>query len=104
MIQYRGCLVDLLDAYTLDLKFDYLTNEAISASDHSSFWREGVGAIEVLENFSTHNFENGCGETDRNPNYHTEGDRVSALNLATAHAIARAAILTAATLAEPAGN
>lgn len=99
-----GCLVDLLDVYALDLKFDYLTHEAISASDHSSFWREGVGAIEVLENFSTHNFENGCRGTDRNPNYHTEGDRVSALNLDTAHAIARAAILTAATLAEPAGN
>jgi leucyl aminopeptidase len=99
-----GCLVDLLDAYALDLKFDYLTSQAISASDHSSFWREGVGAIEILENFSTHDFENGCGEVDRNPNYHTEGDQVSAINADTAHAIAQAAILTAATLAEPAGN
>lgn len=99
-----GCLVDLLDAYNLGLKFDYLTENAISASDHSSFWRAGVGAIEILENFDTQDFENGCGETDRNPHYHTEDDQLSAINLDTAHAIAQAAILTIATLAEPSGN
>jgi leucyl aminopeptidase len=99
-----GCLVDLLEAYDLNLKFDYLTDTAITASDHSSFWREGVGAIEILENFSTHDFEDGCSGTDRNPNYHTEEDLISAINPDTSHAIARAAILTTATLAEPAGN
>lgn len=99
-----GCLVDLLAAYDFNLNFDYLTENAIGASDHSTFWRKGVGAIEILENFSTHDFEDGCSGTDRNPNYHTEGDLVSAINPDTAHAIASAAILTAATLAEPVGN
>lgn len=99
-----GCMVDLLAAYDLNLRFDYLTDNAIGASDHSSFWREGVGAIEILENFSTHEFKNGCSGTDRNPNYHTEGDLVAAINPDTAHDIARAAILTAATLAEPDGD
>jgi len=96
-----GCLADTIESYAIDLKFDYLVSEARGSSDHATFWLAGVGAIEILENFNTHNYEGGCGDSDVNPNYHTEKDLISEMNLATGHSIARAAIAAAARLAEP---
>jgi len=96
-----SCLTDLIDAYDLNLSYDYLTQDALSASDHSPFWRADVGAILVLENFITHNIPLGCGEIDRNPNYHTSGDLATEINVDTAFDIAQAALLTVATIAEP---
>jgi leucyl aminopeptidase len=95
-----GCLADTIEGYDFDLKFDYLVADAIGASDHSSFWRADVGAIEVLENFDTHNYLGGCGSTDINPNYHTQDDRLEAMNVETGHAIARAVIAAVARMAE----
>jgi hypothetical protein len=63
-----------------------------------------VGAVLVLENFMAQDASPGCGEIDRNPNYHTEGDLASEINLTTAFDIAQAAILTAAAIAGPAGQ
>ena len=94
-----GCLADIIEEYQLDLKFDYLVDQARGSSDHVSFWMEGVGAIEVLENFDTHGYEDGCGESDINPNYHTEQDRIEAMNLDAAHTIAKSAIGAVARLA-----
>lgn len=99
-----GCLADTIEVYDMNLTFDYLVSEARGSSDHSTFWDMDVGAVEVLENFDTHIFENGCTEADINPNYHTEKDLVGGMNLETAHAIARAAIATVARLAEPVEN
>lgn len=96
-----GCLADTIEAYDLDLNFEYLIREARGASDHVPFWNEGIGALEVLENFDTHQFIGGCGELDINPNYHTENDLLSAMNTDTGHAIAKAAIAAVARLAEP---
>jgi leucyl aminopeptidase len=96
-----GCLADTIEAYDIEIKFDYLVEEARGYSDHSTFWNADVGAIEVLENFDTHGFEDGCGEADKNPYYHTEGDLVSEINVETAHRIALAAIAAIARLAEP---
>jgi hypothetical protein len=98
------CLTDTLETYDLALNYDYLTQNAITASDHSSFWRVDVGAVLVLENFITQDARLGCGEMDRNPNYHTESDLPSEINLNTAFDIAQAAILTTATIADPSGN
>ncbi|MBG0786842.1 MAG: Zn-dependent exopeptidase M28 [Anaerolineaceae bacterium] len=95
------CLTDVIDAYNLNLSYDYLTASALSASDHSSFWRADVGAVLVLENFLTQDEHLGCGELDKNPNYHTSGDLVSEINVDTAFDIAQAALLTIATIAEP---
>lgn len=102
--QLGTCLTDTIEAYDLALSYDYLTQNAITASDHSSFWNMDVGAVLVLENFITQDARLGCGEMDRNPNYHTEGDLPSEINLGTAFDIAQAAILTTATIAEPNGN
>lgn len=99
-----GCLADTIEIYEPELKFDYLVDKARGSSDHTSFWAEGVGAIEILENFDTHDYASGCGESDINPNYHTEGDLVGAMNIDTGHAIARAAIAAAARLAELTGE
>lgn len=99
-----GCLADTIEIYEPELKFDYLVDKARGSSDHTSFWAEGVGAIEILENFDTHEYAGGCGESDINPHYHTEGDLVGAMNIDTGHAIARAAIAAAARLAEPMGE
>ncbi len=95
-----GCMADVIEAYDLGIKFDYLVDEAREYSDHAPFWDAGIGAIEVLENFDTHNYPDGCGESDKNPYYHTEGDLVDEINVETAHQIAMAAIATVAQLAE----
>ncbi len=96
-----GCLADVIENYDLNLKFDYIVQDALRASDHASFWNEGVGAIEVLENFRTDGFPDGCGERDFNPYYHSDEDLIDKMNLDTGHAIAKAAIAAAARLAEP---
>jgi len=95
------CLTNVIDVYDLNLSYDYLTLNAVSASDHSPFWSADVGAVLVLENFITQDEHLGCGEIDRNPNYHTTGDLVSKINVDTAFDIAQAALLTVATIAEP---
>lgn len=96
-----GCLADTIETYAMGVSFDYLTDQAMGSSDHVSFWEAGVGAIEILENYDTHNIPGGCGESDFNPNYHTEADRVAGLNLETGHPIAQATIMAAAKLAGP---
>lgn len=101
--QVGGCLADTIEIYEMGIKFDYLTDQARESSDHVSFWESGVGAVEVLENFSTHGIAGGCDASDMNPNYHTEGDLTGAINQDTAHAIARAAIMAVAKLAQPVG-
>jgi hypothetical protein len=102
--QIGGCLADTIENYGFDIKYDYLIQDVIGASDHASFWNADVGAILVLENFDTNELENGCGEIDKNPNYHSERDLINSINLETGFPIAEAAILTAASLAEPIGN
>ncbi len=97
--QVGGCLADIAEWYALDLKFDYLVSEAIGASDHSTFWNAGVGAIEVLENFNTHGFQGGCSSADKNPNYHSEMDLIKTMNIDTSHSIAKAVIAAVASFA-----
>jgi leucyl aminopeptidase len=94
------CLADTATLYDLDLTYDYLIYDAIRASDHASFWDAGVGAIEVLENFSPHNYQGGCRNADKNPSYHSQLDIIDNMNIDTAHAIARAVIASVASLAE----
>ena len=96
-----NCLTDIIDDYDLNLDYDYLIKNAVTASDHSSFWKVGVGSVLVLENFITQDEHLGCGEIDRNPNYHTSGDLVSEINVDTAFDIAQATLLAVATIAEP---
>jgi hypothetical protein len=82
--------VNLIDAY--DMRF----------SDHNSFWEKGIGAVEVLENFTSGQPSDACGGIgEHSPYYHKTTDTLNHLNLSTGFAITRAGLAAAASLAEP---
>jgi Zn-dependent M28 family amino/carboxypeptidase len=88
------CMVESIAAYEIPLTFDYFTTGATTASDHSSFWEKGIGAVEIGENFEFNNFADGCVGRDLNPNYHTAGDTIDKLNLPVGFNITKAALAT----------
>lgn len=98
------CFTNVINNYGLNLTYDYLIGGATGASDHAPFWYAGVGAVEVLENYSDQHMTNGCFGQDRNPNYHTTNDRIASMNLPVTHSVAQAGIGTAASLAAPIGR
>ena len=95
------CFTQTITAYHLDLTYDYLTTTATSRSDHGSFWRIGVGAVEVLEDLFESDLENGCPASDPNPDYHTTQDVITNLNPETGFSILQAALATTAAMAMP---
>jgi hypothetical protein len=103
------CLVNSITAYSLPLKFDYIKNpELVAASDHLSFWEDGFGAIEILENHFTLQAADAyhqCGEhADANPYYHTSDDTVAnSIDVPLAYNLVKASLATAATISEPLG-
>lgn len=96
-----ACFVTAMHVYNIDLRYDYLTSGATSSSDHSSFWAQGIGAVEVLENYFTNTQPNGCTGRDSNPYYHTPNDRVEYLNPQSGFDITRAGLAAAFSLANP---
>lgn len=99
------CFTDVNTNYHLGLSFDYLTTNGEEYSDHASFWDVGVGAIEVLENYSSLTSPNGCGAVaDRNPHYHKTTDTIDKMYLPATLATAKAGIGTAASLAGAMGR
>ena len=48
------CFVNVNNNYNLGIKIDYLTGEAVRASDHAPFWDAGVGPVEILEKYGKH--------------------------------------------------
>ncbi len=97
------CFVEAIKANQINLTYDYLTDEAVPYSDHSTFWESGLGAVLVLENYFDHYQPNGCRGVDFNPNYHTPDDRIQFLNLPYGFDIARASLATVASMAGPLG-
>jgi leucyl aminopeptidase len=95
------CFANTITANGLDLHYDYLTDLGEGYSDHESFWSAGLGAVEVLENYSNQNLAGGCSGKDSNPNYHTNQDKIAGMNLTSGANIARAGVATAANLASP---
>jgi len=103
--QIGNCFTNVNTNYTLGLTYDYLTDRAIEASDHASFWDAGVGAIEVLENYQYDPVSYGCGgRTDRNPHYHRTTDTIDKMYLPVTLATVKAGIGTTASLAGPIGK
>ncbi len=98
------CMASAISAYNLNLTYDYITSGATTSSDHRHFWNNNVGAIEVLENYSSNSLPGGCIGQDRNPNYHKTTDKLETMYLPAATDIARAGVGTAAGLALPYGN
>jgi len=99
------CFTNVNDNYNLGLSFDFLTHNAEEYSDHASFWDAGVGAIEVLENYSSLTSSNGCGATaDRNPHYHKITDTIDKMNMTSTLGTVQAGIGTTASLAGTLGR
>ncbi len=97
------CFVEAIQANGINLTYDYLTDDAVPYSDHSTFWEAGLGAVLVLENYFPHYQPQGCRGVDFNPNYHTPEDRIQFLSLPYGFDIARAALATTTSMASPLG-
>jgi hypothetical protein len=82
------------ERYSQGLVFERKTSSASRFSDHSAFWDYNYPAFLVIENFFTDGIP-----PDRNPWYHTSGDRLHQVNLNYAARIARTALATIAELA-----
>lgn len=94
------CMARAVSDYGLNLKYDYITNGGIYASDHASFWGKGIGAIEVGENFySSNNTPTGCTGYDENPYYHSVNDTFANMKLPFALDVHKAALATVIDLA-----
>lgn len=97
------CIAGAIDAYDLGLTYDYFTTSyATGSSDHSSFWRRDIGAVELLENFYDNNTPGGCGPViDRTPNYHTINDIFANMHSEYGFDVARAGLAGAFSMAAP---
>lgn len=99
------CLLTSIQAYKLDLRPNYLTQDAITRSDHAPFWEQGVGAVEILESYCYNGPDaSTCLDYDRTPNYHTPDDTLDKLNPHSGAEIMRMALVGAAGLAENLGS
>ena len=103
------CLINIISAYDLPLAYDYI-KEVVPAgtSDQLTFWTNGFGAIELLENhFPVQDADDyhQCGiHADANPYYHTVNDTIAnSLDIPLAFNLIKASLATAATLSEPRG-
>jgi hypothetical protein len=99
-----ACVVQTLQSYHLNLRYDYVTTQAAIFSDHASFWKANIGAVLIMENFFQHGLPQGCLQHDNNPNYHSTQDTFQHLNVPYAFDIARAGIAAVAGLAEPSSD
>jgi leucyl aminopeptidase len=98
-----SCVGAVIQTYDLDLTYDFIDDaSAYPFSDHYYFWQQEVPAVLIMENAFYQPGET-CGKSDRNYNYHTIGDTVTYINVRTGLSILKAAIGTAAHLAQPLG-
>lgn len=92
---------DAIQAYGLDLRYDFLTTQATDRSDHAAFWEKGVPAVTLIENFFDNGLADGCAGVDGTPYYHRPGDTLDKINVPFAFDVARAGIATVSDLAVP---
>lgn len=90
-VELAELLVEIDSTYELLLD-PVIYNPGTTASDHSSFWNEGYGAVVFSEAFFS---------GDGNPYYHTSQDRVEHFNQPYFHELSKLAVGTIATLASP---
>lgn len=94
---------DVIDAYGLDLRFDFIDDEtAYTLSDHNAFWEKDIPAVMIFENGF---YQEGktCGVSDRNTAYHTTADTLTYINQSTGFSILQASIAVIAHMAGPNG-
>ncbi|MFW5713463.1 MAG: M28 family metallopeptidase, partial [Brevefilum sp.] len=101
--QIARCLLQVIEAYGLDLTFDFIDDEsAYTLSDHYPFWTADVPAVMVFENGFYQEGET-CGIADRNYSYHTTADTLIYINEETGFSILQASLAALAHMAEPLG-
>jgi len=94
---------DVIDAYGLDLRFDFIDDEtAYTLSDHNAFWEKDIPAVMIFENGF---YQEGktCGVSDRNTAYHTTADTLTYINQSTGFSILQASLAVTAHMAGPNG-
>jgi len=94
-LDLAGRFIAANDRYGQGLRIELKREDATQFSDHSPFWNYGYAAFLAIEHFF-----DGATPRDRNPWYHTTGDRLARVNLNYAVRSARTAL---ATIAESAG-
>ena len=96
------CFTDVNGNYNLGLKLEYIDFEDMRSSDHDPFWRKGIGAIELLENFDPHSEVDICNHReDQNPDYHKPTDTIDKMWMPATVAGVKAGVGAAASLAGP---
>ncbi len=86
--------IDANQRYGQGLSIERKSSTASRFSDHSPFWDNGFPAFLAIENFF-----NDAIPRDRNPWYHTSGDRLERVDLGYVERYARTALATIAELA-----
>jgi hypothetical protein len=94
-LDLAGRFISANDRYGQGLRIELKREDATQFSDHSPFWNYGYAAFLAIEHFF-----DGATPRDRNPWYHTTGDRLANVNLGYTVRSARTAL---ATIAESAG-
>lgn len=90
-----------IDRYQLNLKADYLVDNAYDKADQKSFWNKNISAVTLMENFLPDYSPGGCeGVTDRTDFWHLPGDTIETVNLEYAYDIGRTGIYTILELAD----
>ena len=90
-----------IDRYQLNLKTDYLVDNAYDKADQKSFWDKNISAVTLMENFLPDYSPGGCeGVTDRTDFWHLPGDTIETINFEYAYDIGRAGIYTVLELAD----
>jgi hypothetical protein len=87
-VALANLVYNIASVYNLDLD-PVIYNPGTTASDHSSFWNKGYGAIVFSEAFYG---------GDSNPYYHTSEDRIDKFNLPYYYEIAKLAVGSISTL------
>ena len=82
-------IVEVNEDYDLFLD-PVIQNPGTGASDHSSFWNNGYGAVLLIEGYFSGDF---------NPYYHSSDDRIDKFNIPYFHTAAQLAFGTITTLA-----
>jgi acetylornithine deacetylase/succinyl-diaminopimelate desuccinylase-like protein len=91
-LSIANTFVDVVNSYGIAGSLQpTISSDGETASDHSSFWDKGFGAILVIEN-DDQNF---------NPYYHTSSDKLQYLNVGYCTAQVKASVGTGAHLARP---
>ena len=83
-------LLKTITEYDLELN-PQIQNPGTGGSDHTPFWKKGIGAVLIIESYFSGDF---------NAYYHSKNDRIDKFNIPYFHELAKLGIVTLAALAQ----